>query len=592
MHVPTGTRYMSVVCTENKLRVGSKKACKLRSLLLLHGQTQIVKVSRSLILKFKSLRSLCLSSTRIKKLSKSIGAMKHLRYIDLSSTLLKRLPNSICSLVNLQSLVLTHCNRLESLPTGMRKLINLRHLNLDGCEQLTELPKGIGELSLLRTLPLFIVGLETACSIAELENLDLQGELKIKNLENLMNATLAKCANLKAKRDLQSLKLLWGHTEELNVRENVERVIEVLQPNSDVRKLLIENYMGSKFPSWLMNPSVINLVELSLIRCQRCVELPPLPKLPFLEVLTIDGMDATMYFCNDSRENCVTKFLLLKKLVIKNMHNLLGWSVVEGNIVLPCLEELVIESCPNLIKLPDLPSIKSLKLDDCRFDLLRMAAKISSLSNLIMTDISELIHLPDGLLKNNPHLLSLEIRNCTQLKNLFRELENLSALQSLSITGCPELEALSALESLSSLKSLVIDSCNILASYLEDGLRGLNSLQHLSLSNCEELAALPDAMQHFTSLKILHIWSCPQLETLPEWLGNLASLREMELWYCENLRCLPESMTQLTALQFLSIWSCPRLTVLCQKEEGTEWRKIQHIPFIKINGPYIQAIRA
>ncbi|KAJ4711542.1 Disease resistance protein [Melia azedarach] len=589
--VPTGTRHLSVVCTETKILGGSRNASKLRSFILLHGKIKIIKVSSSLILSFKSLRSLNLSSTRIKKLSKSIGALRHLRYVDLSNTLIRRLPNSTCSLFNLQSLILTHCNRLETLPLGIGKLINLRHLDLYGCELLTELPKGIGELSLLRTLPVFLVGKENDCSIAELENLDLHGELKIKNLENVLNARNAKNANLKEKRDLLSLKLIWGHTAEVNVRENVEHVAESLQPNSGIKMLFIENYAGSKFPSWLMNPSVTNLVELSLIRCRRCAELPPMMKLPFLEVLTIDEIDGTMYFCNESEESGgVAKTLLLKKMVIKNMPNLLGWSVMERKSILPCLEELVIEACPNLIKLPDLPSIKSLNLDDCRFDLLRMVTKITSLSSLFISRISGLTHLPEGLLRNNQNLLSLGIRDCPRLVHFSGELENLSALQSLYISSCPELMALSGLENLISLKSLKIDDFHPLSSLPEHGLRGLDSLQYVSLSNCENLASLPEAMQHLTGLKLLHIWSCPQMETLPEWLGNLASLQELELWYCENLICLPESMHRLTALQFLSIWSCPHLNILCEEERGADWHKIQHIPFIKINGPYIQAL--
>lgn len=50
-------------------------------------------------------------------------------------------------------------------------------MNIRGCELLSELPNGIGELSSLKTLPVFIVGKETGCSIADLQNLDLHGEL-------------------------------------------------------------------------------------------------------------------------------------------------------------------------------------------------------------------------------------------------------------------------------------------------------------------------------------------------------------------------------------------------------------------------------
>ncbi|OMO69703.1 GIY-YIG nuclease superfamily [Corchorus capsularis] len=64
----------------------------------------------------------------------------------------------------------------------------------------------------------------------------------------------------------------------------------------------------------------------------------------------------------------------------------------------------------------------------------------------------------------------------------------------------------------------------------------------------------------------------------------------MELCYCENLVSLPESMQRLTNLQFLLIRGCPYLEVSCKKDIGEDWHKIRHIPFIKINGPYIQAL--
>ncbi|XP_059440800.1 putative disease resistance protein RGA3 [Corylus avellana] len=588
--IPTGTRHLSIICNETENLKGISDS-KLRSFLLLFARRKIAKVSGNLILSIKSLRTLDISSTGIKKLSKSIGALKHLRFLDLSYTLIKKLPNSICSLFNLQTLVLLHCSRLEILPENLRKLVNLRHLNRYGCGLLTELPNGIGELGSLKTLPLFIVGKQTGCGISQLQGLDLHGELKIKNLENVRNERCARDANPKEKRHIQSLELLWENVDEVSARENVECVTEGLQPNFELKKLLIENYVGSKFPSWLMNSSLTNLVELSMVKCQRCAQLPPLGKLPALEVLRIDGIDATMYFSNDSSgASRVADFVSLKRLSLKDMPNLLGWSSVEGRDLLPCLKELIVEFCPKLTNLPYLPSIESLELNDCSNEILATVTKMSSLSNALFSGFLELIYLPQGLLRNKKHLLSLEIRDCPKLRSFSGELDSLSALQSFRISNCPELESLSELGSLKSLKSLFIDRCHNLGSFAEEGMGSLTSLQHFSLSNCENITAFPHAMKHLVCLQTLHIWSCPKLSTLPESLGNLAALKELELWYCENLLCLPESMQRLTSLQFLSVWSCPHLEIQCEKDQGKDWHKIKHIPFIKINGPYIQAI--
>nr|XP_024929519.2 putative disease resistance protein RGA4 [Ziziphus jujuba var. spinosa] len=323
--------------------------------------------------------------------------------------------------------------------------------------------------------------------------------------------------------------------------------------------------MGSKFPSWLMNHYLTNLVELSLIKCCRCVQLPSLGKLPLLEFLTIDEMDATMYFCSDSKENTgVADVVSLKRPSLKSMPNLLGWSSAEGRVILSCLKELE--------------------------DILMNVTEMTSPSNITLGGFEELVDLPQGLLSNKTGLLSFEIKDCPKLVNFSGELNSLSLLQSLSISNCPNIKCLSELGVLKALKSLAIDRCHGLLSLPEEEIQGLTSLQHFSLSNRENITVLPYTMQQFTNLQTLHIWSCPKVDSLPEWLGNLVSLRELELWYCENLLYLPESMQGLTALQFLSIWGCPQLEIHLEKDRGPDWYKIQHIPFIKVNGPYIQAI--
>ncbi|PON84796.1 LOW QUALITY PROTEIN: LRR domain containing protein [Trema orientale] len=372
---------------------------------------------------------------------------------------------------------------------------------------------------------MFIVGEETGCSIAELQNLDLCGVLKIKKLENVRsNVGSAKDANLKGKRHIQSLKLIWNDCDDVTIRENADCIAAGLQPNSKLKKLAIENYTGSKLPN-LINSYLANLVELSLFRCHRCVQLPSLEKLPSPQTLAINEMNATMYFCNDSGQ--------------------------KGRFVLPYLKKLKVDDTPGLINLPDLPSIESLEPEFCKEEILTSATEITPpLKNFVISGFVKLTSFPQGLLRNKTHLLSLEISNCHKLESFSHELKSLSSLQSLCITNCPEIKSLSELEGLKSLKSLGIDRCDSLLS-LPEGLKALKSLKHLSLSNCENITALPAAMQHLTGLHTLHIWSCPSLVTLPGWLGKLVELREMELWYCENLQCLPESMKRLTALQFL-----------------------------------------
>lgn len=590
--IPVATRHLSMFGNEVVPKNPSmlKSAQKLRSIFLLDGQRHITKLSESFFLSFRSIRALDCSSTRIKKLSNSIGTLLHLRYLNLSNTLLRTLPKSICCLLNLEALMLKHCNHLIELPAEIRKLVNLRHLDIYGCTSLTMLPGGIGQMRSLQTLPVYIVSDAAASDISELQRLDLHGELMIKNLENLSNEICAKNANLKGKRHIRILNLIWGQVEEMETRENVERVVEGLQPNSDLRKLHLEGYIGANFPSWLMTTYLVSIVELSLLKCHRCVELPQLEKLPFLEVLTVDGMDSAMYFCGSSGvKDSATHFASLKQLTLRNMPSLRGWSVNEDHGVLPRLKKLTCEACPHLNNLPYLPSLNSLELSDCSNELLaETAANITSLTHLMISGFLELILLPEGLLKNNKSLLSVEIRECPEIQSLSSELKVLPCIKSLSVSNCKNLSSVLDSCGLGTLKSLSIHGCHNIS--LEKGLQSLQFLQYASLSDCGNLTTLPMPMKHLTSLQTLHIWSCSEMYMLPEWLGDLSSLRELELWYCGKLSSLPESVKKLTKLQFLSIWGCPNLGSRCRKDVGEDWHKIKHVPFIKINGPYIQAM--
>ncbi|KAH0730845.1 hypothetical protein KY285_003911 [Solanum tuberosum] len=590
--IPVATRHLSMFGNEVVPKNPGilKSAQNLRSFLLLDGQRNITKLSKSFFLSFRSIRALDCSGTRIKKLSNSIGTLLHLRYLNLSHTLLRTLPKSICCLLNLKTLILKHCNHLIELPAEIRKLVNLRHLDIYGCTSLTMLPGGIGQMRSLQTLPVYIVSDAAASDISELQRLDLHGELMIKNLENMSNEICAKNANLKGKRHIRFLKLIWAQVEEMETRENVERVVEGLQPNSDLRKLHLEGYIGANFPSWLMTTYLVNIVELSLLKCHRCVELPQLEKLPFLEVLTVDGMDSAMYFCGSSGgKDSATHFASLKQLTLRNMPCLLGWSVNEDHGILPRLKKFTCEACPSLNNLPYLPSLNSLELSDCSSELLaETAANVTSLTHLMISGFLELIHLPEGLLKNNISLLSVEIRDCPEIRSLSSELKVLPCIESLSISNCKNLSSVFDSCGLGTLKSLSIHGCHNIS--LEKGLQNLQFLQYASLSDCGNLTTLPMPMQHLTSLQTLHIWSCSEMYMLPEWLGDLCSLRELELWYCGKLSSLPESVKNLTKLQFLSVWGCPNLGSRCRKDVGEDWHKIKHVPFIKINGPYIQAM--
>jgi Leucine-rich repeat (LRR) protein len=143
----------------------------------------------------------------LSELPDSIGKFKQLRYLDLTDTRIKRLPDSICKLCNLQILNLSHCDSLVALPRDLHKLINLQILNLSHCchalpsdvhklinlhhlditeTKIMEMPINLGKLKCLQTLPTFIVSKHSGSGIEELGKLtNLRGSLSILELQNV-----------------------------------------------------------------------------------------------------------------------------------------------------------------------------------------------------------------------------------------------------------------------------------------------------------------------------------------------------------------------------------------------------------------------
>nr|CAD1841085.1 unnamed protein product [Ananas comosus var. bracteatus] len=150
----------------------------------------------------------------------------------------------------------------------------------DGDKEKIGMPRGIGKLVGLQELSVFVIGkqdrVERCASISELEHLKLVGELWIKGLENVTSPVDAKAANL-IEKNLRSLKLEWnvlsaeeGMDSTVLPAEEIETVLENLQPHQKLENLEIEGFGGRKFPSWMMNrigSCLPNLVKSNLRIC-------------------------------------------------------------------------------------------------------------------------------------------------------------------------------------------------------------------------------------------------------------------------------------------------------------------------------------
>ncbi|KAM4133917.1 hypothetical protein ACJW30_01G367900 [Castanea mollissima] len=544
------------------------EVCKVRSLRSYIGSTNFnseYKSPLSFLLKQKYLRVCKLAEKPLQNAPRSITSLKHLRYLDMSHSNFKVLPESITCLLNLQTLKLDHCCALRKLPNGMRHMKNLIYLGLKGCDSLTCMPKGMGQLTCLQSLSIFIVGKKNGYQLSELKGLHLRNELSIKELDNVRNFADAKNANLIGKQSLHSLSLVWQNKSQCPVPEQAEGVLDGLQPHSNLKVLHIHNYLGSKFPTWMQDLLLHDLVEISLIKCERCEHLPPLGKLPFLKVLTISGMDSMKYLGNELHGDIASSFPSLEILNLGMMANLEEWRTMDGRENFPRLSTLNIRGCPNLVEMPIIPSITWLTIRASNAMLIKLVMNLTSLSFLQIGGMHEstLLHfLLDGWFQNLTTMKYFGLNSCRGLESL------------------PE-----GLQYLHSLRALDILSCTNIMSFPVNGLRGLSSLQRLWIQSCDKFCSFSEGIQYLTSLEDLLIYGCPELVSLPMQIGCLTSLSSLRIYSCNNLMSIPDELQNLTALKTLRIESCPHLQRRCKKDSGEDWHKIARIPNIHIDDP-------
>jgi Leucine-rich repeat (LRR) protein len=532
----------------------------LRTLVLLRGGKWDEGSWESICRDFRLLRVLVLSHFRMKVVSPLIQKIKHLKYLDLSNNEMEALSNSVTNLVNLQVLKLNGCSNLKELPRDIIKLINLRHLDVgctldrDLCENLEYMPRGIGKLTSLQTLSYFVAAKnrspksEMIGGLDELRRLnELRGslEIRVKGYEGSSYISEFEGARLIDKQYLQSLTV-WG-----TIREDIDSDIDLydkkmsqsLQPNSSLQELVVKGYGGMRFPSWVSQLS--NIASIHLEHCRRLKHIPPLHGIPSLEELSIGGLDDLEYIDSEGvgGKGVSMFFPSLKRLHIFHCHRLTGWwkrssrdemdddrdeSTIEEGLIMLCfprLSSLSIFACPNLTSMPLFPTLN---------ELLRLWESSS-------------MPLQQTMKMTSP----------------------------VSSTSSSFSSSSSFTRPLSKLKSLLLDSIDDMESLPEVGLQNLSSLQSLS------------------------IYACPRLKSLPLPAQGMHSLQKLDIIGCRELKSLSESesgsqgmIPYLPSLQFLRIDYCSEelsgRTRGWGKESEEEWPIIKHIPYISIDGYYIQ----
>ncbi|XP_055830907.1 putative disease resistance protein RGA3 [Solanum dulcamara] len=442
-------------------------------------------ISEDMLLSFKFLRVLNLSSSGIKELSAKIRKLIYLRYLDLSNTKITALPNSICELYNLQTIRVNDCHSLEELPHEMGNMISLRHIYYSfQCDKKHfQMPLKMRQLTCLQTLQFFKVGLEKGRQIEELGHLkNLRGELTINGLQLVCNREEARTAHLQEKSNIYKLAYVWFHDELEGSEINDEYVLDGLQPHPNLKTLAIVDYLGTKFPSWFCEDLLPNLVMLKLSGCKRCKEIPSLGQLKLLRHLEllklhkVECIGPTFYGIdgkNIGSSRNIQVFPSLKELVLEDMSSLIEWKGDEiGVRMFPRLEKLTIKECPLLKSTPNqFEILRELEIErvDSEIPLLNLCSNLTSLVGLSVDDVKELTCFPDEMLRNNVSLQNLSVSGCREFCELPQSLYNLHSLKRLEIQYCP----------------------NFSSFPVPSGENYLTSLQSLTLWNCDGLDSLP-----------------------------------------------------------------------------------------------------
>ncbi|KAL5541229.1 hypothetical protein UlMin_042702 [Ulmus minor] len=630
----------------------------LRTLLLISGGN-FGELPDKLYSNFKHMLVLDLSGSGLVNLSKSVGFLHYLRFLDLSHTDIKVLPPAIENLP-LQTLNLFNCNDLVALP-NWKKMRSLRHLNNAGCEALIRMlpeteqfdsveDKELLGLNELQTLPLFVVG--GVVDLKHLGCLNLHGSLKVTNLEKVNQGPYV----LLIEGNIESLELYWGKDDSRPIeltrfeipsgkgkkrrsspdrRQNNSPEVQRFQLPLNLKRLLVEGYPGILFPSL----DLPYLTAIDLIDFKKCEHLPVLGDLPFLNSLSLRGMHGVAFIEESFYGERVNKnpFRALRELVLVDFPSLEEWRSPPCGVAFPCLDKLIVSKCPQLNVMPLIASIQHLELRDCQATIVNTFQGLTSLRTLVIEKVRNLFCFAGAFPGNNPFLSALEIKSCSQLRELPSGLENLTSLKSLTIRWCvelyslpQELESLDALESLEigdcynvitlpqvgatgfrNLRTLSIENCENLKS-LPSGLQNLKSLENLTIMYCPGLGSIPQAVEHLSALRSLTILSCPRfnslpnglqdlkalhsleirscpgLDALPEWIEKLVSLRSLAISDCKSITSLPGGMKCLTALQHLSIQECPGLIERCRQQGSEDWQKIEHVPYKHIGSPELR----
>ncbi|RVW79844.1 putative disease resistance RPP13-like protein 1 [Vitis vinifera] len=567
------------------------------------------RVWNDLLMKVQYLRVLSLCYYEITDLSDSIDNLKHLRYLDLTYTPIKRhsrvkeMPSQMGQLKSLQKL----SNYVVGKQSGTRvgELRELSHIggslviqelqnvvdakdaleaNLAGMRYLDEL-----ELEWGRDR-----GNDDSSDELELEgngdsgdeegNDDSSDELELEGNgdsgDEEGNDDSSDELELEGNDDSGDEEGNDDSSDELELEQNddsgVEQngadiVLNYLQPHSNLKRLTIHMYGGSRFPDWLGGPSILNMVSLRLW-------------------VGIERVGAEFYGTDSSSTK--PSFVFPKISIIS------GYAKMEGMVVfgrprwrIPSSQGALYREL--VAQLPRIPAIRVLTTCSCDISQWKELPPLLQDLEIQNSDSLESL-LEEGMLRKlskklefllpeffqcyHPFLEWLYISNGTCNSFLSLPLGNFPRGVYLGIHYLEGLEFLSISmsdEDLTSFNLLYICGCPNLVSICCKNLKAA-CFQSLTLHDCPKLIFPMQGLP--SSLTSLTITNCNKLTS--KWS-----------WVYRDFTLLPLSKSQIFQISgLLIVWSfnCSplfKITDLCKFWTGEDWHHIAHIPHIVIDDP-------
>ncbi|OEL12658.1 putative disease resistance RPP13-like protein 1 [Dichanthelium oligosanthes] len=551
---------------------------RLHTLLILKNPSSpLDQLPGDLLTELKGLRVLGLEGCNIVCLSEKIGNLKYLRYLALCKSI-TRLPQAVTKLYRLQTLSSPKGSGLE-VPEDIINLKRLRHLDMD-----TSKITGIGKLVHLQGSIKFPVKNEKGHTLADLDGMSgLRKELHIMNLDVVMDQQAACQAGLNKKENVKILELEWNSTGKTVPSVEAE-VLDGLEPNQYVKKLLIRRYHGDRSPDWLntgLKASKFYFKYLHLINCRKWEVLPPLGQLPSLKALHLKEMCSVKKISGDFYGTNSIAFPSLEELEFDDMPQWVEWVQEEKNIdMLPKLRKLKLLNCPELIKVPHLPlSVRKVSVKNTGFvSQLKLSSSSSSKACKFALDTCSATVLTDGLLHQQQveAIAILRLRNCQDVN--FQELQALTSLKRLQIShsSINDEQLGSCLRGLQALTSLEISNCNNIKHLPQmESPDCLTKIHELHIQQCSEFSSLR-SLPSFVALESVLIENCSKI-TMESFSTNFninSSLRKLSIINCSELESLPSGFP--SSLQVLHLIGCkPTLMDQLQLKDGLEWDKIK-----------------